>query len=79
MLSIFTSTMFIFNRPIDHQSTSNDWLKPVMSTGLVNMHIDWSIANIGNHDRNVKSEKQVFAMLYHRLHSSFRVTSLCDS
>ena len=34
-----------FNRPIDHQSTSNDRLKPVMTTGLVNMHIDRSIAN----------------------------------
>ena len=31
---------------IDHQSTSNDWLKPVMTTGLVNMHIDRSIANL---------------------------------
>ena len=28
------------------QSTSNDWLKPVMTTGLVNMHIDRSIANL---------------------------------
>ena len=45
MPSIFTSTKF-FNRPIDHQSTSNDRLKPVMTTGLVNMHIDWSIANL---------------------------------
>ena len=36
-----------FNRPIDHQSTSNDQLKPVLTTGLVNMHIDWSIANLG--------------------------------
>ena len=35
-----------FNRPIDHQSTSNDRLKPVMTTGLVNMHIDRSIANL---------------------------------
>ena len=43
MLSIFTSTMFF---SID-QSTSNDWLKPVMTTGLVNMHIDRSIANLG--------------------------------
>ena len=31
---------------INHQSTSNDRLKPVMTTGLVNMHIDWSIANL---------------------------------
>ena len=31
---------------IDHQSTSNDRLKPVMTTGLVNMHIDQSIANL---------------------------------
>ena len=44
MPSVFTSTHF-FNRPIDHQSTSNDWLKPVMTTGLVNMHIDRLIAN----------------------------------
>ena len=35
-----------FNRPIDHQSTSNDRLKPVITTGLVNMHIDRSIANL---------------------------------
>ena len=42
MLSI-TSTMFF---SIDHQSTSNDRLKPVMTTGLVNMHIDRSIANL---------------------------------
>ena len=45
MPSIFTSTKF-FNQPIDHQSTSNDRLKPVMTTGLVNMHIDRSIANL---------------------------------
>ena len=32
---------------IDHQSTSNDRLKPVLTTGLVNMHIDRSIANLG--------------------------------
>ena len=31
---------------INHQSTSNDGLKPVMTTGLVNMHIDGSIANL---------------------------------
>ena len=37
MLSIFTSTMFFF------QSTSNDRLKPVMTTGLVNMHNDRSV------------------------------------
>ena len=37
-----------FNRPIDHQSTSNDRLKPVMTTGLVNMHIDGSIANLAD-------------------------------
>ena len=35
-----------FNRPFGHQSTSNDRLKPVMTTGLVNMHIDRSIANL---------------------------------
>ena len=46
MLSIFTSTMFFFNPPIDHQSTSTDLLKPVMTTGLVNMHIDQFIANL---------------------------------
>ena len=45
MPSIFTSTK-VFNRPIDHQSTSNDRLKPVMTTGLVNMHIDRLIANL---------------------------------
>ena len=45
MPSIFTWTRF-FDRPIDHQSTSNDRLKPVMTTGLVNMHIDRSIANL---------------------------------
>ena len=43
MLSILTSAMFF---SIDHQSTSNDRLKPVMTTGLVNMHIDRSIANL---------------------------------
>ena len=47
MPSVFTSTKFFLNRPIDHQSTSNDRLKPVMTTGLVNMHIDRSIANLG--------------------------------
>ena len=31
---------------IDHQSTSKGRLKPVMTTGLVNMHIDRSIANL---------------------------------
>ena len=34
-----------FNRPIDHQSTTNDRLKPVLTTGLVNTHIDRSFAN----------------------------------
>ena len=47
MPSIFTWTKFFFNPPIDHQLTSNDRLKPVMTTGLVNMHIDRSIANLG--------------------------------
>ena len=51
MPSIFTSTKFFFNRPIDHQSTSNDRLKPVMTTGLVNMHIDRSIANLDDESR----------------------------
>ena len=45
MPSIFASTK-VFNRPIDHQSTSIDRLKPVMTTGLVNMQIDRSIANL---------------------------------
>ena len=45
MLSIHIDYGF-FNRPIDHQSTSNDRLKPVLTTGLVNMHIDRSIANL---------------------------------
>ena len=40
---IFTSTKFF---SIDHQLTSNDQLKPVKTTGLVNMHIDRSIANL---------------------------------
>ena len=43
MLSIFTSTM-IFS--IDHLLTSNDRLKQVLTTGLVNMHIDWLIADL---------------------------------
>ena len=42
MPKIFTSTMIFSN----DQSTSNDRLKPVMTTGLVNMHIDRSIANL---------------------------------
>ena len=46
MLDSFTSNMFFFYLPIDHQSNSNDRLKPVMTTGLVIMHIDWSIANL---------------------------------
>ena len=50
MPSIFTSRKFFFqlttNRPIDHQSTCNDRLKPVMTTGLVNMHIDRLIADL---------------------------------
>ena len=37
-----------FNRLIDHQSTSNDRLKPVMTPDLVNMLIDRSIANLGD-------------------------------
>ena len=44
MLCIFTSTMFF---SIDHQSTSNDRLKPVMTTGLEDKHFDRSIANLG--------------------------------
>ena len=38
--------MCFFNRPIDHQSTSNGRLKPVMTTGLVNMHNGQSLANL---------------------------------
>ena len=45
MLSIFTSTMF-FQSTNDHQSTSNDWLKQVVPTGLVKMHNDQAIGNI---------------------------------
>ena len=44
MLRLFSSTMVI---SIDHQSTTNDRLKPVLTTGLVNTHIDRSIANPG--------------------------------
>ena len=54
MPSIFTSTK-VFNRPIDHQSTSNDRLKPVMTTGLVNMHIDRSIANLVEYPQDLPS------------------------
>ena len=43
MLSIIIDHVFF---SIDHQSTSNDRLKPVITTGLVNMHIDRSIANL---------------------------------
>ena len=42
MLSFFELTMVI---SIDHQLTTNDRLKPVLTTGLVNTHIDRSIAN----------------------------------
>ena len=79
MLSIFTSTM-IFS--IDHQSTSNDWLKPVMSTGLVNMHIDRSIANLA---RFVQSSKSSFVLIHinvliRSLHSNiFSIISDCLS
>ena len=38
--------------PIDHQWTSIDWLKPVMTAGLVNMHIDRSIANLDCYPRS---------------------------
>ena len=41
MLSFFELTMVI---SID-QLTTNDRLKPVLTTGLVNTHIDRSIAN----------------------------------
>ena len=43
MLSFFELTMVI---SID-QSTTNDRLKPVLTAGLVNTHIDRSIANPG--------------------------------
>ena len=33
--------------PIDHQSTKNDRLKPVLTTGPVNTHIDRLFANLG--------------------------------
>ena len=32
--------------PIDHQSTKNDRLKPVLTTGPVNTHIDRLFANL---------------------------------
>ena len=52
MLSIFTSAMFF-------QSTSNDWLKPGMTTGLVNMHIDRSIANLAKNSSGRRNHKQL--------------------
>ena len=39
---IYTSDLI---NPIDHQSTSNDWLKPVLINGLFNTHIDRLFAN----------------------------------
>ena len=35
-----------FKRLIDNQSATNDQIKPAMTTGLVEMHIDQSIANL---------------------------------
>ena len=43
MLNEITNAEFLrtdhgyFNRPIDHQSTTNDRLKPVLTTGLVKL------------------------------------------
>ena len=68
MLSIFTSPM-IFS--IDHQSTSNDWLKPVMTIGLVNMHIDRSIASLA---RFVQSSQSSFVLI----HINVLIRSLCS-
>ena len=73
MPSIFTSTK-VFNRPIDHQSTSNDRLKPVMTTGLVNMHINRSIANLeittnrANMNQNLLTENQCTLSLFTPVH-----------
>ena len=43
--------MHVINGPInpsiDHQSTSNDWLKPFLTTGMVNMSNDHLFANLG--------------------------------
>ena len=58
MLSYLHINHGFFNRPIDHQSTSNDRLKPVMTTGLVNMHIDRSIANLDLQASKVTVGKQ---------------------
>ena len=60
MLGIFTSTMFFFNRPIDHQSTGNDRLKPVITTGLDNMHIDGSIANLATLANSMDPDQLAF-------------------
>ena len=35
-------------KPTDHQSTKNDRLKPVLTTGPVNTHIDRLFANLDN-------------------------------
>ena len=51
--------MFFFS--IGHQSTSNDGLKPVMTTGLINIHIDQSIANRDQHLINNK-RKNIFSL-----------------
>ena len=52
--------MFFFNRPIDHQSTSNDRLKPVMTTGLVNMHIVGLIANLATLANSMDPDQLAF-------------------
>ena len=49
MLNIFELTMVI---SIDHQSTTNNRLSPVMTTALVNTHTDQSIANLDSSHRN---------------------------
>ena len=68
MPSIFTSTKF-FQLPIDHQSTSNDRLKPVMTAGLVNMHIDRSIANLAFYHTLPPFEKLMLTFnICHKIH-----------
>ena len=43
MTGIYSSDLI---NPIDHQLTSNDLLKPVLTTGPVNIHIDRLFANL---------------------------------
>ena len=42
--------------PTDHQSTSNDWLKPVLTTGPVNIHTDRLLPTLKYRDSEVLSE-----------------------